>query len=80
MTLVIDHPPSRRERKKSAIRERIIAKGMELFARHGIADVTVDQIAEAADVGKGPYTTTSSPRKISLLPSWSTSSEKCRRH
>ena len=31
----------------------IVAKGVELFSRHGIADVTVDQIAEAADVGKG---------------------------
>jgi TetR/AcrR family fatty acid metabolism transcriptional regulator len=53
MTMVKEPPPSRRERKKSVIRERIIAKGVELFSRQGIADVTVDQIAEAADVGKG---------------------------
>jgi AcrR family transcriptional regulator len=53
MTLVRKPSSSRRERKKSAIRERIIAKGVELFSRHGIADVTVDQIAEAADIGKG---------------------------
>ena len=44
---------SRRERKKAAVRSQIIAAGVELFARHGITDVTVDQIAEAADVGKG---------------------------
>lgn len=44
---------SRRERKKDAVRSRIIATGIELFTRHGITDVTVDQIAEAADVGKG---------------------------
>ena len=53
MTTVKTPPPSRRERKKTAIRQRIVAKGVELFSRHGIADVTVDQIAEAADVGKG---------------------------
>src|SRR4030095_13309758 len=52
MTMV-NEPLSRRERKKSAIRGRIIAQGVELFSRHGIADVTVDQIAEAADIGKG---------------------------
>lgn len=53
MTVVINSPPSRRERKKSAIRERIIAKSVELFSKHGITDVTVEQIAEAADIGKG---------------------------
>jgi TetR/AcrR family transcriptional regulator, cholesterol catabolism regulator len=53
MTTVRKPPPSRRQRKKIAIRERIVAKGLELFSRQGIADVTVDQIAEAADVGKG---------------------------
>jgi AcrR family transcriptional regulator len=53
MTIVKKPPPSRRERKKTAIRERIIAKGVELFSRHDIADVSVDQIAEAADIGKG---------------------------
>jgi TetR/AcrR family fatty acid metabolism transcriptional regulator len=44
---------SRRARKKAAIRERIVTTGIELFSRHGIADVTVEQIAEAADIGKG---------------------------
>jgi AcrR family transcriptional regulator len=44
---------SRRERKKAAVRSRIIAAGIEMFARHGITEVTVDQIAEAADIGKG---------------------------
>lgn len=53
MTTVKEPSSSRRERKKIAIRERIVAKGLELFSRQGIADVTVDQIAEAADVGKG---------------------------
>jgi len=44
---------SRRERKKAALRAHIVAVGIELFSKHGIADVTVDQIAEAADIGKG---------------------------
>ncbi|MGH9822225.1 MAG: TetR/AcrR family transcriptional regulator [Blastocatellia bacterium] len=53
MTMVISEQPSRRERKKSTIRRRIISAGVELFSKHGIAEVTVDQIADAADVGKG---------------------------
>lgn len=50
---VVTQKESRTERKKTAIRRRIITEGIELFSRHGIADVTVDQIAEAADIGKG---------------------------
>ncbi len=46
-------PLSRRERKKAAVRAAIIQRGIELFAAHGIESVTVDQIAAAADVGKG---------------------------
>jgi AcrR family transcriptional regulator len=49
MTTVIN----RRERKKIAVRAQIIATAIELFTRHGIAAVTVDQIADAADIGKG---------------------------
>lgn len=51
--MVIYEASSRRERKKAAIRGQIIATGIELFGRHGITDVTVDQIADAADIGKG---------------------------
>jgi len=51
MTTVIE--PSRRERKKSAVRFQIIAAAIELFSRNGIENVTVEQIAEAADIGKG---------------------------
>ena len=53
MTTVINADQSRREQKKTVVRERIIARAIDLFSRRGIADVTVDQIAEAADVGKG---------------------------
>jgi AcrR family transcriptional regulator len=49
MTSVI----SRRERKKAATRAQILASAVNLFSRHGLDAVTVDQIAEAADVGKG---------------------------
>jgi AcrR family transcriptional regulator len=44
---------SRRERKKAATRSQILTTGVKLFLQHGLDAVTVDQIAEAADVGKG---------------------------
>jgi AcrR family transcriptional regulator len=53
MTRVIKPQGSRRERKKSAVRSRIIAAAIELFSRNGIEKATVEQIAEAADIGKG---------------------------
>jgi AcrR family transcriptional regulator len=51
--MVISSAQSRRERKKAAVREQIVASSIELFSRQGLAEVTVDQIAEAADIGKG---------------------------
>src|SRR5258708_39284941 len=51
--MVTSEQTSRRERKKNAVRSNIIAAAIELFAAHGIANVTVEQIAEAADAGKG---------------------------
>jgi AcrR family transcriptional regulator len=53
MTAVIKRERSRRERKKAAVRSQIIAAAIELFSRNGIENVTVDQIAEGADIGKG---------------------------
>jgi AcrR family transcriptional regulator len=50
MTVVIT---KRRERKKAAARSAILSAAIELFSQHGIDSVTVDQIAAAADVGKG---------------------------
>ena len=46
-------PVARRERKKNAAREQIISKGIELFAQRGIEATTIEQIANAADIGKG---------------------------
>jgi len=44
---------SRRERKKMAARTHILSTAIELFSRRGIDAVTIDEIAAAADVGKG---------------------------
>ena len=44
---------SRRERAKTACRARIIDAGIRLFSERNIDAVTVDDIAAAADVGKG---------------------------
>jgi AcrR family transcriptional regulator len=53
MTKVISQSPSRLHRKKAATRNRIVTEAIRLFSRHGIDAVTVEQIAEAADIGKG---------------------------
>src|ERR1700746_71916 len=52
MTKVIN-PGSRRERKKLEIRARILATAIELFSKRGLEVVTVEEVAEAADIGKG---------------------------
>lgn len=44
---------SRRERKHVALRAQIVSTAIDLFSRHGIANVTVDHIADVADIGKG---------------------------
>ena len=44
---------SRRDRKKSATRKRIITTALSLFGRKGIESTTIDEIAAAADIGKG---------------------------
>ncbi len=53
MTMVTKSIASRRARKKSTARAKIISTAINLFSEHGIASVTVEQIAEAADIGKG---------------------------
>lgn len=53
MTIVTFEQSSRRARKKAALRDRIMTVAIRLFSQEGIDAVTVDQIAEAADVGKG---------------------------
>ena len=46
-------PLGRRERNKQAKLERITAAASELFAKHGVDEVTTQQIADAADIGSG---------------------------
>jgi AcrR family transcriptional regulator len=45
----------RRERRTLETRERIYRAALELFAERGMANVTVEQITERADVGKGTF-------------------------
>ena len=47
--------PGRRERKRTETRQRIFRAAMELFAERGFFDTTVEDITEAADVGKGTF-------------------------
>jgi len=46
-------PVGRRERNKLAKLERITAAASELFAEHGVDEVTTQQIADRADIGTG---------------------------
>ena len=50
---VASQPVGRRERNKQAKLERIIAAASELFAEHGVDEVTTQQIADKADIGTG---------------------------
>lgn len=47
--------PGRRARHKAELRSRILRAALDLFARQGFFATTVEQITEAADVGKGTF-------------------------
>ncbi len=47
--------PGRRERRAAETRIRLFRSALALIARHGLANVTVEDITEAADVGKGTF-------------------------
>lgn len=47
--------PSRRDRKKERTRREIYEAAMRLFAERGFAAVTIADICEAADVGRGTF-------------------------
>ena len=46
---------SRRERRSAELRERMFRAALQLFASKGYAETTVEDITEAADVGKGTF-------------------------
>jgi AcrR family transcriptional regulator len=48
-------PSDRRQRRSADIRERLFRAALELFAHKGFAETTVEDITEAADVGKGTF-------------------------
>lgn len=45
----------RRERRKAETYERLMRAALKLFAAQGLEGTTVEQITEAADVGKGTF-------------------------
>src|SRR6202166_1353687 len=45
----------RRQRRAAEIRERLFRAALDLFAQRGFAETTVEDITEAADVGKGTF-------------------------
>ena len=46
---------SRRERRSAEIRERLFRAALDQFAKNGLQETTVEDITEAADVGKGTF-------------------------
>src|SRR5690349_11900460 len=47
--------PDRRQRRSAEIRERLFRAALKLFAEKGLAETTVEDITNAADVGKGTF-------------------------
>ncbi len=47
--------PGRRQRRQAETRERLFRAALKLFSQRGFIAVTVQQITEAADVGKGTF-------------------------
>lgn len=48
-------PASRRERRSAELRDRIFRAALHLFAHKGYSETTVEDITNAADVGKGTF-------------------------
>jgi len=52
----LHHPPSdRRSRRSAELRERLFLASLDLFSKKGYAETTVEDITNAADVGKGTF-------------------------
>jgi AcrR family transcriptional regulator len=48
-------PLSRRQRHSAAVRQRLFDAAMQMFAERGFVKTTVEDITNAADVGKGTF-------------------------
>src|SRR6476646_4392366 len=46
---------SRRQRRSAELRERLFRAALTLFAKKGFSETTVEDITNAADVGKGTF-------------------------
>src|SRR5580658_823424 len=57
MTHIHTHPihSSRRERRSLETRERLFRASLDLFSKKGFPETTVEDITNAADVGKGTF-------------------------
>ena len=53
--LLLAARPGRRERRRAETHERIFRAALQLFAQRGFMETTVEDITEAADVGKGTF-------------------------
>jgi AcrR family transcriptional regulator len=53
--MVLAPRSGRRERRAAETRVRLFRSALALIAEHGLANVTVEDITEAADVGKGTF-------------------------
>jgi AcrR family transcriptional regulator len=53
--LPLPHPSNRRERHSIELRERLFRAALDLFAKQGFAETTVEDITNAADLGKGTF-------------------------
>ena len=47
--------PDRRQRRSAETRDRLFRAALNLFAQKGFLETTVEDITEAADVGKGTF-------------------------
>src|SRR5277367_1477912 len=59
LELGAETPPKRglgrRERRQNETRDRLMHAALRLFAQRGMAETSVEDITEAADVGKGTF-------------------------
>jgi AcrR family transcriptional regulator len=55
MTTLLLPSSGRRERRSAELRDRLFQAALQLFARKGYSETTVEDITNAADVGKGTF-------------------------